>query len=84
MPLRFKFVELSIVTDETIETTVNTWVAGGWRFDGIQFVTTDKSRRPQMAFVAFCRDVADEAAADLDVESPIVRARPRKRVQKPT
>ena len=52
----YKFVELSIVTDETLEETVNEWVANGWELDGIRFVTTDASRRPQMAFVSFVRD----------------------------
>lgn len=52
----YKFVELSIVTDETLEQTVNEWVAKGWQLDGIRFVTTEASRRPQMAFVSFVRD----------------------------
>jgi hypothetical protein len=55
-PLEYKFVELSIVTDETIEEVVNLWVGKGWVFDGIRFVTTDASRRPQMAFVSFTRE----------------------------
>lgn len=56
MGLTYKFVELSIVTDETIEEAVNAWVSRGWQFDGIRFVTTDASRRPQMAFLSFTRD----------------------------
>ena len=56
MALEYKFVELSIVTDETIEEAVNAWVARGWLFDGIRFVTTDASRRPQMAFISFTRE----------------------------
>ena len=31
MALEYKFVELSIVTDETLEEAVNEWVARGWR-----------------------------------------------------
>lgn len=54
--IRYKFVELSIVTDDTIEETVNEWVGKGWQFDGIRFVTGDGSRRPQMAFVSFVRE----------------------------
>lgn len=53
MPLQYKFVELSIVTDESIEACVNEWVAQGWTFDGIRFVTTEHSKRPAMAFVSF-------------------------------
>lgn len=55
-PLTYKFVELSIVTSETIEAAVNEWVAQGWAFDGIRFVTTEASRRPAMAFISFVRD----------------------------
>jgi hypothetical protein len=58
--VRYKFVELSIVTDETLEEAVNAWVARGWELEGIRFVTTEASRRPQMAFVSFTRDEHDE------------------------
>jgi hypothetical protein len=54
--LRYKFVELSIVTAETIEEAVNEHVRQGWAFDGIRFVTTEASRRPCMAFVSFVRE----------------------------
>lgn len=54
--LEYKFVELSIVTDETIEEAVNAWVSRGWVFDGIRFVATEASRRPQMAFISFTRE----------------------------
>ena len=57
MALEYKFVELSIVTDETIEEAVNAWVSRGWLFEGIRFVTTEASRRPQMAFVSFTREI---------------------------
>ena len=56
--IRYKFVELSVVTDETIETCVNDWVGRGWVFDGIRFVTTEHSKRPAMAFVSFTRETA--------------------------
>lgn len=64
--LQYKFVELSIVTDETIEEVVNLWVGKGWRFDGIRFVISEASRRPQMAFVSFTR--ADEPERDPKLE----------------
>ncbi len=57
MPPQYKFVELSPVTDETIENCVNEWVAKGWGFEGIRFVTTEHSKRPGMAFVSFVRDL---------------------------
>ena len=59
--LVYKFVELSIVTSETIEEAVNEWVRQGWTFDGIRFVTTEASRRPAMAFISFTREVEGEA-----------------------
>jgi hypothetical protein len=54
--LRYKFVELSLVTDESLESAVNEWVARGWQLERIQFVTSEASRRPVMAFVAFVRE----------------------------
>jgi hypothetical protein len=67
MALRYKFVELSIVTDESIEEAVNAWVARGWNLEAIRFVTTEASRRPQMAFVSFTRDVRDERGEPSEV-----------------
>lgn len=54
--LTYKFVELSTVTDEAIESAVNEWVAQGYHFDTIHFVTSQASRRPSMAFLSFTRD----------------------------
>ena len=70
-PIEYKFVELSIVTDETIEEVVNLWVGKGWIFDGIRFVTSEASRRPQMAFVSFTRE------SQPDVEPTAPRPPPR-------
>jgi len=55
MALKYKFVELSIVTDETLEATVNEWVERGWQLEAIHFAMRESSRRPAMAFVAFVR-----------------------------
>jgi hypothetical protein len=52
----YKFVELSTVTDETIEEAVNAWVSRGWQLEGIRFAMSEASRRPAMAFIAFTRD----------------------------
>jgi len=62
-PLLYKFVELSIVTDETLEECVNEWVAQGWIFDGVRFVMTEASRRPAMAFVSFVSAPASPSAS---------------------
>ena len=64
MGLEYKFVELSIVTDETIEEAVNLWVQRGWILEGIRFVTTEASRRPSMAFVSFTREAGAVDAPD--------------------
>ena len=37
--------------------------------DGIRFVTTEASRRPQMAFVSFTREVTREAPMHLNHDS---------------
>ena len=65
MKLEYKFVELSIVTDETIEEAVNAWVSRGWLFEGIRFVTTEASRRPSMAFVSFTRELVPEETPEV-------------------
>ena len=56
MGKRYKFVEVAPVTDEVLETCVNEWVAQGWELEGIRFVVTEHSKRPQMAFVSFVRE----------------------------
>ena len=55
-PIEYKFVELSVVTDERIEQVVNQWTAEGWTLDGIRFAMSDSSRRPAMAFISFVRE----------------------------
>lgn len=60
MALRYKFVEISLVTDEAIEEVVNDWSRKGWSLEGIRFVTTEHSRRPAMAFISFVREEAEE------------------------
>ena len=53
--IEYKVVELSVVTDESIEQVLNDWTAQGWSFDSIQFVVREASKRPAMAFVLFTR-----------------------------
>ena len=60
---RYKFVELSTVTDRDLERVVNEHVGQGWQLDDIRFVVTEHSRRPAMAFVSFVRDDAGEAGS---------------------
>jgi hypothetical protein len=73
MALEYKFVELSIVTDETIEEAVNAWVQRGWVLDGIRFVANEASRRPQMAFISFTREImhaSRDSVAEIDQTAP--------------
>jgi hypothetical protein len=51
--MNYKVVEISSVTDEEIERTLNEWTAKGYVFESIQFVTSVSSKRPAMAFVLF-------------------------------
>ena len=52
----YKVVELSTVTNETIEETLNDMKSQGWIVDRIQFAMREGSRRPSMAFLIFIRE----------------------------
>jgi hypothetical protein len=54
--LTYKVIELTTVTDETIEEALNEWTAKGWRYDGMQFAMRESSRRPSLAFLLFTRN----------------------------
>ncbi len=60
--LTYKVVELSIVTEETLQETLNEWTAQGWHYDGMQFAMRDSSRRPAMAFILFTRQESTGSA----------------------
>ena len=55
--LHYKVVELSSVSEETIEEALNEWTQKGWRFDMLQFAMRESSKRPAMAFVIFTSEV---------------------------
>ncbi len=55
MPLRYKVVETSDVTDVEIEKILNEWTEQGWTLDTMQFAMRDASKRPAMAFITFTR-----------------------------
>jgi hypothetical protein len=57
-PTRWKVVETSSVTDESLETIVNEWTSQGWVFEGMQFAMRESSKRPAMAFVLFTNAAA--------------------------
>lgn len=51
----YKVVELSTVTDESLEDALNEWTEKGYQLDGIHFAMRESSKRPAMAFVIFTR-----------------------------
>lgn len=58
----YKVVETCTVTDVEIERILNEWTGRGYSFASIQFVSTEASRRPGMAFVFFTqREEGDSA-----------------------
>ncbi len=61
--LRYKVVETSTVTDDRLQEVLNEVTADGWHFDSIQFVRTDASKRPTMAFLIFTRE-EEESVGD--------------------
>ena len=56
--LQYKVVELSCVSEESIEEALNEWTPKGWHFDTVQFAMRESSKRPAMAFVIFTSEVA--------------------------
>jgi hypothetical protein len=57
--LQYKVVEVSNVTEDTVEETLNEWTRKGWSLDTIQFAMRESSKRPAMAFVIFTKEVAE-------------------------
>jgi hypothetical protein len=56
VPVRYKVVETSEVTEDVLERILNEWTRQGWNLAGIQFAMRESSKRPAMAFVTFTRD----------------------------
>ena len=54
--LKYKVVELSTVSEDMLEETLNEWTAKGWHYDGMQFAMRESHKRPAMAFVIFTRE----------------------------
>lgn len=54
--LIYKVVEINIVTDEELESAINTWTKEGWALDGIHFAMREASKRPAMAFILFTKE----------------------------
>lgn len=52
----WRVVELTDVSDRSIEEALNAATGDGWRFESVHFVTQPGNRRPMMAFLFFTRD----------------------------
>lgn len=59
--MEYKVVETSTVTDQEIELILNEWTKRGYSFESIQFVTSESSRRPKMAFLFFTRSAEGQS-----------------------
>ena len=62
----YKVIELSTVTDESIEDTLNEWTQRGFVLDGIHFAMRESSKRPAMAFIVFTRSEKRVTSGDAD------------------
>jgi hypothetical protein len=49
----YQVVEVSPVTEESLEGVLNERTAGGWSFESIHFVSREGSHRPSMAYLFF-------------------------------
>ncbi len=64
MPPTYKVLEVSPVDELSLEKAVNQTVAEGWDLDSVQFVKSDASKRPAMAFLFFIRKPEDRDTED--------------------
>jgi len=57
----YKVVEISTVTDEALQRTINDVVGAGegWQLEQVRFAMQNGSKRPAMAFVFFTRARVD-------------------------
>ncbi|HJL41210.1 MAG TPA: DUF4177 domain-containing protein [Myxococcales bacterium LLY-WYZ-16_1] len=62
----YKVVELSTVTDDSLEAVLNEWTGQGFVLQGIHFAMRESSRRPAMAFVVFTRPFGTGPPAEPD------------------
>ena len=59
--VKFKVVETTTVTEDSLETILNEWSSKGWTLDGMQFAMKETVKRPTMAFVFFTMEAPDGA-----------------------
>jgi hypothetical protein len=54
-PDAYKVVEVSPVSEETLERALNDRTREGWSFESLHFVMREGSHRPALAFLFFVR-----------------------------
>jgi hypothetical protein len=54
-PATYKVVEVSPVSDETLEQALNERAREGWSFESLHFVMREGSHRPALAYLFFVR-----------------------------
>jgi len=52
-PASYKVVEVSPVSEETLEDALNRRTAEGWSFESVHFVSREGSHRPALAYLFF-------------------------------
>ena len=61
-PGAYKVVEVSPVSEETLEDALNRLAAEGWSFESLHFVSREGSHRPALAYLFFVRSGAARAS----------------------
>lgn len=54
-PAAYKVVEVSPVSEESLEAALNRWTGEGWSFESLHFVSREGSHRPALAYLFFVR-----------------------------
>jgi len=54
-PAAYKVVEVSPVSEETLEDALNRWTGEGFGFESLHFVSREGSHRPALAYLFFVR-----------------------------
>ncbi len=52
-PAAYKVVEVSPVSEETLEDALNRWTGEGWSFESLHFVAREGSHRPALGYLFF-------------------------------
>ncbi len=63
--MQYKVIELSRVTDEAIEETLNHWTQEGWKWVDMRFAMVEGIRRPAIAYVFFTKNTTKAEVCEL-------------------